>query len=115
MPDATTLMHRLWDLLNAHAFEDAAALLDPDVDWASLLEGGRLKGREAVVAYWNRMVEYIRPESVILGIEARPDGRLALRMHHVLRRPSGGLWTQETITHVYSFRDGLIAVMDSED
>ncbi len=113
MPNGRTTIRQLWRHLNARDFEKARALLHPAVDWASILEGGRLNGPDAVVAYWRRMMDYIRPESAILAFEERPDGRLAARMHHVLRRPEGGLWAEEEVTQVFSFLDGLIDRMDA--
>lgn len=114
MPNGRTTIRQLWRHLNARDFERAGALLHPAVDWASILEGGRLNGPESVVAYWRRMMDYIRPESEIVGFEDRPDGCLAARMRHALRRPGGGLWTEEDVTQVFSFQDGLIVRMDED-
>lgn len=114
MPNGRTTIQQLWRHLNAREFEMASALLHPAVDWASILEGGRLSGPESVVAYWRRMMDYIRPESAIVAFEDRPDGRLAARMRHALRRPEGGLWTEEDVTQVFSFRDDLIVRMDED-
>lgn len=114
MPNGRTTIRQLWRHLNARDFETAGGLLHPDVDWAGILEGGRLNGPESVVAYWWRMMDYIRPESVIVSFEDRPDGRLAARMRHALSRPGGGLWTEEDVTQVFSFRDGLIVRMDPD-
>lgn len=112
MASAKQQVLHLWELLNAHEFEAAGALLHRRVDWANILESGRLSGPEAVIAYWRRMMDYIRPESQVVGIETLADGRLAARMHHVLRRPGGALWTQEDLTQVFAFSDGLIVGMD---
>lgn len=112
MPNGRTTVRQLWRHLNARDFDLASALLHPDVDWAAILEGGRLGGRESVMAYWRRMLEYVRPDSAIMSLEDRPDGRLAVRMHHVLRRPGGEFWTEEEVTQVFSFRDDLIVRMD---
>lgn len=114
MPNGRTTIRQLWHHLNARDFEMASALLHPAVDWASILEGGRLNGPDSVVAYWRRMMDYIRPESAIVSFENRPDGCLAARMHHVLRRPGGAFWTQEEVTQVFGFRDGLIIRMDED-
>ncbi len=114
MPTGRTTIRQLWRHLNARDFERASALLHPAVDWAGILEGGRLNGPESVVAYWRRMMDYIRPESAIVSFEDLPDGRLAARMHHVLRRPGGAFWADEEVTQVFSFRDDLIVRMDPD-
>ncbi len=114
MPNGRTTVRQLWRHLNARDFDQASALLHADVDWASILEGGRLNGPQSVVAYWRRMLDYIRPESAIVSFEDHPDGRLIAHMRHALRRPEGGLWTEEDVTQVFSFQDGLIVRMDQD-
>lgn len=114
MPNGRTTIRQLWRHLNARDFDKAGGLLHPAVDWACILEGGRLHGPEAVLAYWRRMMDYIRPESAIVTFADRPDGRIAVRMRHALRRPGGGLWTEEEVIQVFGFQDGLIVGMDEE-
>jgi limonene-1,2-epoxide hydrolase len=114
MPNGRTTIRQLWRHLNARDFEKAGGLLHPEVDWACILEGGRLHGPESVLAYWRRMMDYVRPESAIVTFAERPDGRIAVRMRHALRRPEGGLWTEEDVIQVFGFQDGLIVRMDEE-
>lgn len=115
MADDATLIRRLWALLNARAFEEAGRLLHPEVDWEGILEGQRLHGPAEVIAYWERMMAYVRPESAIIDLQTRPDGGVAVRLSHVLRRPGGAFWGSEDVTQVFRFDDGRIIRMDAED
>ena len=44
----------LYAAFNARDIDAVLARLDADVDWPNAWEGGRLRGREAVRAYWTR-------------------------------------------------------------
>ena len=112
--DREAMVSRLWEALNNRDGAAAAPLLHPDVEWANIIEGDRCLGREAVVDYWRRTSGQFVIESTPLTFETRPDGRLAVRLQHTVRRPDGRLWTDGIVTRVFSFKDGLISRADAE-
>ena len=112
--DREAMVSRLWQALNNRDGATAAPLLHPDVDYVNLIDGGRLLGRDAVVDYWRRSASELSYEATPLTFEARPDGRLAVRIQHTVRRLDGRMWTDGNILHVFTFADGLIARMDVE-
>lgn len=113
MSDTRTRITQLWQALDAQDFERARALLHPDVVWTDLFNRGQRRGRDDVQSYWNHIAEVIWPESTVLAFEDRNDGRLAVRVHHVLRDSRGKIWTDETVVHVYAFEGDLIIAMDA--
>jgi len=115
MDDRETRITSLWTALNHQDVETALAQLHPDVDWQDIMNGGRHKGVEAVRAYWAGVYALITSGSS--SIDYRPiDGdRVAARMLHVIHDKKGALWSEETMTHVFTFRDGLISRMDLDE
>jgi hypothetical protein len=103
-------VQHLYDAFNAR---DIDALLDAftdDVDWPNAWEGGRLHGREVVRAYWTRQWAQIDPHVEPVGFDERPDGRVAVAVDQTIDGNPAG-----RVTHVYEFRDGLVARMDVEE
>ncbi|MDP1737855.1 MAG: nuclear transport factor 2 family protein [Caulobacter sp.] len=112
MGDHQALLTRLYEAFNRKDVEAVVAALHPDVDWPNLLDGGYIHGREAVRDYWTRQFAIISPEAAPIEFHPLPDGRLAVKVHYVVRASGGGLWTDEVTTNIYSFKDGLILRMD---
>ena len=97
---------------NARRIDAVLAHLSPDVDWPNGWEGGRLRGHEAVRDYWTRQWAEIDPSVEPLAIAPEADGRLAVRVHQVVRDRAGNLLGYEHLDHVYEMRDGLIRAME---
>lgn len=108
--DAPTRMRALYTAFNARDIDAVLATLAEDVDWPNAWEGGRLRGREAVRAYWTRQWPEIDPHVEPAEIATLPDGRIAVE---VRQRVGGGHETR--VRHVYELREGLVARMDVED
>ena len=105
-------MDQLRDLYVAFNARDLDVLLGAmteDVDWPNAWEGGRLHGREAVREYWTRQWAAIDSRVDAVGFEKREDGRVAVLVDQTVDGSPAG-----RVTHVYAFRDGLIARMDVE-
>lgn len=109
-----TLLIDLLDAFNAKDVEAAGALLHPDADWPDLFGPERLQGREAVREMWAEQFAKFDPEITLLEMTALPDGRRRAKVSYVVRTLDGKLFTEEPATHVFSFRDGLIAGMEVE-
>jgi hypothetical protein len=63
---------------------------------------------DAVRDYWTRQWAAIDP----VALELRPDGRVAVQVHQVVRDLDGGIVADSVVVHLYELRDGLIARMD---
>ena len=109
------ILRRAYEAFNARDIEGALALMDPDVDWPNGMEGGREHGHDAVRAYWTRQFSMIDAHVEPLGFTERPDGRIAVDVHAVVRDLDGNVQSDGRITHVYTIGDGLITRMDIED
>jgi len=114
MADRRAVLVKLWDALNRRDLAAAGECLHPDVDWHDLIDNVRLHGREAVRDFWTRAFAIIKTNSTLLGVEEDSQGRIAVTVLHTVRSLEDRPWTEETVTHIYSFRDGLISRMDLE-
>lgn len=115
MTDRETRIDDLLTALNAQDFEAGIALLHPDVDWQDIMHGGRRKGLAAVRAYWDEVYALITSGTSIIDYRPIDGDRVAARMLHVIHDKKGALWSEETMTHVFTFRDGLISRMDLDE
>jgi ribosomal protein S18 acetylase RimI-like enzyme len=112
--DPAARLREVYEAFNARDIEAVLEALAPDVDWPNAWEGGRLHGRDEVRAYWTRQFAEIDGRVDPVAITERPDGRLAVDVHQVVRTPAGELLSDGHVVHVYEHRDGLFTRMDVE-
>ncbi len=108
-------LRALYEHFNARDVEAVLAATADDVDWPNGWEGGRLHGHEAVRAYWLRQWSEIDPHVDPLSIATRPDGRIAVDVHQVVRSLDGQIVADGSVVHVYEMRDGLVTRMSIEE
>jgi uncharacterized protein (TIGR02246 family) len=109
------LLRSAYAAFNARDIDAALSLMHPDVDWPNVMEGTRAHGREAVRAYWTRQFETIRSRVDPQRFTTDAEGRIVVQVHQVVRDASGELLADQTVEHVYTLRDGLVARMDVRD
>jgi ketosteroid isomerase-like protein len=106
------LLHRTYAAFNERDVGAVLGTLHPDVDWPNVREGTRVHGHEGVRSYWRQQFAQIDPRVEPVRISAEPDGRVAVEVHQVIRDLGGNVLTEQTVQHVYTFRDGLVERMD---
>ncbi|MGY1702249.1 nuclear transport factor 2 family protein [Geodermatophilus sp. SYSU D00766] len=112
-PDRDEVIRSLYRAYSAHDLDAVIDVLSPDVDWPNAWEGGRVHGRDAVRAYWERQWAHIRPSARPTTIRDRPDGSVEVTVALVVRDPAGTLLSRTTVRHVYQFAaDGRVRRMD---
>jgi len=112
--ESEALLRRMYDAFNARDVEAVIATMRDDVDWPNAWEGDRVHGRDAVRDYWARQFAAIDPTVTPTAFAQRPDGRIAVTVHQVVRSPGGDLLSEGDVLHVYALRDGLVERMDVE-
>jgi ketosteroid isomerase-like protein len=110
--DHEALLRDVYAAFNRRDIERAIAAMHPDVDWPNAFEGGRVTGRDAVRDYWTRQFAQIDPRVEPVGFVTDADGRISVAVHQVVRGLDGNVLADHTVTHVYTFRDGLVERMD---
>jgi ketosteroid isomerase-like protein len=106
------LLRQAYAAFNARDIEGALALMHPDVDWPNGMEGGRVRGRDAVREYWQRQFSMIDSNVEPEAFEELPDGRVSVTVRQRVRGADGEPISDGFVRHVYELRDGLITRMD---
>jgi ketosteroid isomerase-like protein len=112
VPAEIALLQRVYAAFNHREIESVLANMRPDVDWPNGMEGGRVLGKDAVRAYWQRQFEILDPRVEPQSFASEPDGRIAIDVHQVVHDRAGKLLVDQIIQHVYEIRDGLICSME---
>jgi len=102
----------LYRAFNARDIDAAVALLHPDVNWPNGMDGGRVRGRDAVRAYWMRQWGMIDPRVEPVRMADDDMGRLVVDVHQVVRDRGGKLLKDQVVQHVYVVGGGLVERMD---
>jgi hypothetical protein len=100
---------------NARNLDAVLARLHPQVVWANGMEGGHVRGREAVRAYWTRQWAILDPHVEPTAIRQEPSGRWVVEVHQIVRDLQGNLLTDATVCHFYIFRGAQIERMDIQN
>jgi hypothetical protein len=99
---------------NARQIDAVLVRMDANVDWPNGMEGGRVHGPEAVRPYWTRQWGTIDPRVEPLELVKDEAGRIAVRVHQVVRDLDGNLLLDTIVQHVVRIQGGLILRMDIE-
>ena len=101
-----------YDGFNRRDIDAVLRLLQPDVDWANGMEGGRMRRRSAVREYWTRQWEAInsRVEPMNFGVEN--DGRICVTVHAIVRDLAENIVHDSAVEHLYSFENNLVKRME---
>lgn len=104
----------LYGAFNGRDMETVLSALAPDVQWPNGIEGGWVRGREAVRDYWTRQWAIIDPHVEPVAMEDDGAGRTAVRVHQVVRDLTGAVISEREVRHVYTFVGGLVSRMEIE-
>ena len=112
MKSQQALLGKAYAAFNSRDIDGVLGFMHPDVDWPNGMEGGRMRGHNAVRSYWERQWSIINPRVEPLGFATDASGRIVVEVHQVIRDLGGQTLADRTVQHVYAFRDGLIERMD---
>jgi hypothetical protein len=90
----------------------ALLFLDPRVDWPNTIEGGRLRGRDAVRAYWRRLPAVLIPRIEVIGWQGAGDSTVVAELRQVYRDPAGVEIAHQHTRQAFRLEDRLIVRMD---
>lgn len=111
MTDQDILIHT-YRAFNARDIDAVLAVMHPNVDWPNGMEGGRVRGHDAVRDYWTRQWGLIDPHVEPQDFATDDAGRFVVDVHQVVRDLAGNLLADRMVQHVYTIRDGLITGME---
>ena len=106
------LISQAYAAFNARDIPTVLATLHPQVRWSKAWEGDYATGHAQVRDYWQwqELDPHVEPTS----IGERPDGRLEVAVHQVVKDKQGTLVFEGPVKHLYTLRDGLLQQLDIE-
>lgn len=108
--DKVRLLSDLYRAFNRREVDRVLSALSPSVRWPNVLQKTELRGHAAVRAYWLAQFETIEPRVEPVSFAER-DGHVAVSVRQVVRVKATGQVTESTVTHTYTFDDGLVTSM----
>ncbi|MEV6515863.1 nuclear transport factor 2 family protein [Micromonospora chalcea] len=111
-PTSQALLTNLYAAFNRRDIPTLLAAMTPDVSWPNGWEGGVLRGRDQVSAYWRRQWDQLDPVVTPTAFSTEADGRIAVTVHQVVHDKAGAKLADHTVTHVYRLGNGLVAEME---
>ena len=115
MADTKTLIEKAYSAFNKRDIDGALALMTEDVSWPKASEGGRVRGKEEIRAYWTRQWREFDGQVEPLAISEEDGDRVRVRVHQVVKNLQGNLLSDSEVLHVFTVNSGLIAAMTLED
>ena len=106
------LLTTAYEAFNARDIERALATMHPDVEWPNGMEGGFMRGRDAVRAYWTRQWGMIDPRVEPRRFSTDDCGRVVVEVHQIVRDHTGTVVTDQIVQHTYDVEHGLIRRME---
>ncbi|RZK27771.1 MAG: ketosteroid isomerase [Hymenobacter sp.] len=114
MEAAHDLIQKAYAAFNARDIPAVLTTLHPQVRWAKAWEGDYATGHDEIRDYWQRQWQELNPHVEPTNIQERPDGRLAVSVHQVVKDVQGQLLFDGLVNHVYTLQAGLLKQMDIE-
>lgn len=111
-PAHEDLVRRAYSAFNDRAIDTGVALLDANVDWPIVPEGGFVHGREEVGKHWREQFGKADPRIEVEGIEEIDDGRVRANVRQVVRRPDGSKLSDDRLVHVFTIAGDRIKRME---
>jgi NAD(P)-dependent dehydrogenase (short-subunit alcohol dehydrogenase family)/ketosteroid isomerase-like protein len=105
------LVREAYSAFNARDVEAGVALMDPEVDWPNVPEGGYVHGRDRVREHWREQFERVDPRIEIAAI-AQKDGRVEALVRQVVRGLDGSKLSDDRVLHVFTFAGERIKRME---
>ena len=109
------LLQSVYDAFNERDLDFLLLLLHPDVDWPNGMEGGRIRGHQAVREYWTRQWDVIDPIVTPQRFETLPDGRIVVHVHQLVRDLDGKVILDRNVQHIYRLDGPQIVSMEIEE
>jgi ketosteroid isomerase-like protein len=106
------ILRRVYERFNARDIEAVLDALHPDVTWANGMEGGHVRGREAVRNYWTRQWATIDPRVEPTRFSIDAEGKAVVEVHQTVRDLQGTILADRMVGHVFTLEGGLITRFD---
>jgi NAD(P)-dependent dehydrogenase (short-subunit alcohol dehydrogenase family) len=108
------LVRRAYSAFNAKDVESGVALMDPEVDWPNVAEGGFVHGRDGVRRHWREQFRLVDPRIEVSGVAKKADGRVEAHVRQIVRGLDGSKLADEQAVHIFTIAGERIKRMEVE-
>ena len=115
MADTKMIIEQAYSAFNKRNIDGALALMTEDVSWPKASEGGRVRGKEEIRAYWTRQWGEFDGHVEPLAILEGEGGKIRVMVHQLVKNLQGDVLWDGEVLHVFTVNNGLIAAMDLGD
>lgn len=115
MADVRMIIEQAYSAFNRRDIIGALARMTEDVSWPKASEGGKVRGKEEVRAYWTRQWSEFDGHVEPLAIVEEEGGKARVRVHQLVKNLQGNVLWDGEVLHVFTMKNGLIAAMDLGD
>ena len=115
MTDTKMIIEQAYSAFNKRNIDGALALMTEDVSWPKASEGGRVRGKEEIRAYWTRQWGEFDGHVEPLAILEGEGGKIRVMVHQLVKNLQGDVLWDGEVLHVFTVNNGLIAAMDLGD
>jgi NAD(P)-dependent dehydrogenase (short-subunit alcohol dehydrogenase family)/ketosteroid isomerase-like protein len=106
------LVRRAYEAFNNRAIDAGVALMDPEVDWPNVPEGGFVHGQEQVRQHWREQFGQVDPHIEVADTTEKPDGRVEARVRQIVRRRDGTELSDDRQVHLFTIANDRIKRME---
>jgi SnoaL-like protein len=106
------LLMKVYQDFNRRNIPAVLSAMQPDVEWPNGWEGGYVYGHDELAQYWARQWKELDPKVEPINYTMLDDGRLELKVHQVVMDLKGAVLFDGLVTHVYTFKNGLVKRME---
>jgi hypothetical protein len=120
--DPIQLIKKLYNCFNSRDIDGVLVALDDDVAWANGMDGGHVRGHEALRDYWTRQWAIVSPHVKPIGFQVAGDGAIVVEVIQSVFDLNGqplsgqthGL-KDKTVMHIFRMEDDKIKRFDIQD
>lgn len=103
------ILAKAYEALNAQDLAGVRDTLHPEASWPDTLEGGRLQGRDAILAHFQQLFALTRPNAQLIRVVDETEGALDVEVQLLVQDHQGHIWSDTRARLTYRFRDGLLS------
>jgi NAD(P)-dependent dehydrogenase (short-subunit alcohol dehydrogenase family) len=107
-----SLIRRAYDAFNARRVEAGLALMDPEVDWPNVPQGGFVHGQDQLRSHWREQFAQADPHVDVTDIRQTSDGRVEADVRQIVRRLDGAKLSDDRLVHVFTIANDRIKRME---
>jgi hypothetical protein len=109
---AEDLVRRAYVAFNDRQIDAGMALMDPNVDWPNIPQGGFVHGREQVRKHWSEQFSQVDPRIEIDDVMQKGDGCVEAHVRQIVRSLDGKTLSDDPATQVFTIANNRIVRME---